>query len=393
MQNAKPTPGLFFVSACMLLVGMQMAETGASLDRMAVSLGLSALEEGVLVSARFAGGIVLGLVLWLGSARVRIRAVLLVALSLVAASSLLLLVPSFASALAVAVMRGLAVGAIIPLSGMYAASQSNHPSAVVTSTVNAAVSVGLVLVSGLAWLLAEQSALPWQSYWAPAGIGALVVLAIGARVRLPSSTATASGQAERSLARRTNWPFACAGLFVVAAESVLLGLIPVQSARLSGRPTGAGTPTGAEEFALLLMLGVLLGRFAAARLSRRLSARSLLAGSVAALFVSGTLWALFPSASFLFLPLLGLSTAGLFPALIATVADSVPSQAGGTIAAVGWTGGVGGTLLPALTGAALQAGLMGSLSILFVVGAALLALGSSYSSASTAARSTERPRI
>jgi hypothetical protein len=75
------------------------------------------------------------------------------------------------------------------------------------------------------------------------------------------------------------------------------------------------------------------------------------------------------------------------------VADSVPSQAGGTIAAVGWTGGVGGTLLPALTGAALQAGLMGSLSILFVVGAALLALGSSYSSASTAARSTERPRI
>jgi cytochrome c biogenesis protein CcdA len=75
------------------------------------------------------------------------------------------------------------------------------------------------------------------------------------------------------------------------------------------------------------------------------------------------------------------------------VADSVPSQAGGTIAAVGWTGGVGGTLLPALTGAALQAGLMGRLSILFVLGSALLALGASYSSASTAARSTERPRI
>jgi MFS family permease len=390
----------------MFLVGMQMAETGAAMARMSRALALSPGQQGVLVSLRFIGGVVIGLLLWAGHARVRVKAALAAALAVAASSGALLAVPSFAAAAVVAALRGLSVGAIIPLSGMFAAAQGRWPAGVVTSVVNASVSGGLVAVSAVAMLLSGVPGLTWQSYWLPASLVSVLLLVLLPRVEFPASgpkaagsgaaggtgaggadagdtqaagprvdevraqTAGAadpgggrgSGQARaagsgsdshsdpprigegvagqpgrRSPARRTSWGLAVAGLLIVGSEGTLFGLLPAISA-------ARGTVgLSGELYALLLMGGVLLGRTGGTFLFRVLSTPRVLAASTVFLAAVGLCWAFAPPLLPLWVGLIGIATASLFPGLVAFVSDERPESASATIAAIGWTGGLGGT--------------------------------------------------
>jgi MFS family permease len=340
----------------MFLVGMQMAETGAAMARMSRALALSPGQQGVLVSLRFIGGVVIGLLLWAGHARVRVKAALAAALAVAASSGALLAVPSFAAAAVVAALRGLSVGAIIPLSGMFAAAQGRWPAGVVTSVVNASVSGGLVAVSAVAMLLSGVPGLTWQSYWLPASLVSVLLLVLLPRVEFPASGPKAAGSGSdshsdpprigegvagqpgrRSPARRTSWGLAVAGLLIVGSEGTLFGLLPAISA-------ARGTVgLSGELYALLLMGGVLLGRTGGTFLFRVLSTPRVLAASTVFLAAVGLCWAFAPALLPLWVGLIGIATASLFPGLVAFVSDERPESASATIAAIGWTGGLGGT--------------------------------------------------
>jgi MFS family permease len=168
-----------------------------------------------------------------------------------------------------------------------------------------------------------------------------------------------------SLFFATDWVLALAGLTLVGSESILLGLIPAQSAAVSSLSFSG------EFYALVLMTAILVGRSLATVLFRITTTRRVIALSVALVTLGGAFWSLFPPLAPLFVFLSGLGTASLFPGLIAYVSENRPAKAGATIAAIGWTGGLGGTLLPAVTGLALSAGIPDRLTSGFVVLAAL----------------------
>ncbi len=369
VENGASSKGaLWFFSAAMFSVGMQMAETGAALERMTRTLALDSTQQGLLVSVRFIGGIVVGFLLWAGHSRFSIRKVLVAAVVLLTFSGILLLYPSYPSALLVATLRGLSVGAIIPLSGMFAAAQKRWSPGLVASTVNAGVSAGLVLLSLIALLLSSSSSIPWQAYWVVSSAIGLVLLAVLPRVSFPGEEAPIHGPEARRSAPApggTDWLLAFAGLLVVGSESVLLGLIPAKSVAV------APLAFGGELYALILMSGILLGRTAGAFLFRLVSTFRVIGGSVAIVAVAGGLWSFAPGLAPVSVFLSGLGTATLFPGLVAFVSERSPGKAGATMAAIGWTGGIGGTVVPALTGLVLSAGAPNRVTSLFVVVAAL----------------------
>jgi fucose permease len=357
----------------MFLVGMQMAETGASLERMTRVLSLTSAQQGFLVSIRFIGGLIVGLMLWAGHARVRFKQVLAVSMILVAVSSPLLVIPSYASALIIAGLRGVSMGAVIPLSGMFAAAQRRWKPGQVAAAVNATLSAGLVLVSLIAAVLAATVEVRWEAYWAPAGALALALLIVLPVVVFPRNEAPAEepGQRSRTPLGRTSWSFAVAGLLLVGSEGTLLGLMPAQTV------VAASTQAGGELLALYLMTGVLTGRVTGTWLFRRFGTIRLLTASLIAFMGAALAWTTVPAVAPAMLFVLGCATANLFPGIISYISHVRPASAGATIAAIGWTGALGGTAVPTLAGTALGAGLPVHLITIFVVvptlGAYLLA--------------------
>lgn len=378
-----------FFAAVMFVVGIQMAETGAALELMTRRLALTPSQQGLLVSVRFVGGLVVGLALWLSHARIRFRPALAASLVLVVISGPLLARPSFATAMTIAALRGVSMGAVIPLSGMYAAAQRRWKPGQVAAAVNATLSAGMVVLSLFAFFLSSTAAAAWQTYWAPAAVlAALLLLGLpwigfpraagdeGPEPTQAGGNVGSRGSAGRvggvgGVVRRTTWAYAAAGLLLVGSEGTLLGLFPAQTVAL------ADAGFGGELLALLTMSGVLVGRAAGTRLFALFSTVQVLSGSVGAFVAAAVAWSLVPAAAPLVLFLLGFSTANLFPGMISYISHERPQSAGATIAAIGWSGGLGGTLVPALAGAGLGVGLplpwLSAFLILPTLGAYLLA--------------------
>lgn len=390
-HHASPASFVFF-AVTMFLVGMEIAETGAALERMTRALELTPSQQGLLVSLRFVGGLVVGLLLWAGHARVRFKEALGVALILVVVSGPFLLLHSYQAVLTVAILRGLSMGAVIPLSGMFAAAQRRWKPGQVAATVNATLSAGMVLLSLFATVLAATMEVSWEAYWVPASVLAAVLLLLlpfvvfprsgagggaGADASVVADAAGATREGRRAHRRahgpivRTTWTYAAAGLLLVGSEGVLLGLMPAQTVLASG------TRAGGELLALYLMAGVLVGRTAGTWLFSRFATVRVLTGSIVVLAAAAIGWTVFPSIAPAMLFVLGCATANLFPGIISHISHERPASAGATIASMGWTGGLGGTVVPSLAGAALGAGFPVRLLTVFVIipslGAYLLA--------------------
>ncbi|MFO8063045.1 MAG: MFS transporter [Spirochaetia bacterium] len=361
------TASVVFFSVAMFMVGLQIAETGAALERMTASLGLSSSQQGVLVSLRFIGGLVVGLMLWVGHARVHFKRLLSASLAVVLLTGPLLFAPSYGVVVLIAALRGLAMGAIIPLSGMFSAAQTARPSGTVASVVNAALSAGLVILSLFATVLAARLDVGWEIYWAPASVLAVILLLVIPFISFPQSPKPAPGEEYRNPAKHTVWGYSVAALFLVGSEGVLLGLMPAQSTVISE------SALGGEFLALLLMTGVLVGRVTGTQLFKTVPSGQVIAGSVATLVVAALVWSLVPPAAPVLLFVLGFSTGNLFPGLVSHISETAPEGAGATIASMGWTGGLGGTVIPALTGASLGAGLPVRLVTVFVIVPSLIA--------------------
>ena len=287
------------------------------------------------------------------------------ALLLVVTSGPFLFGSSYEAALVISTMRGLSMGAIIPLSGMFAAAQTRWAAGLVAAAVNATLSAGMVILSLFASVLAAQLNVVWQVYWAPASVLAAALLVLLPFVRFPAAappaSASSGGSAGGSPLSRTQWGYAAAGLLLVGSEGVILGLLPAQTVEL------AAAGLGGEILALFLMAGFLSGRIVGISLFTRMSPDFVLSVSAGAVITSAVLWSGFPAASPVFLFLIGVSTSNLFPGMISHISAHKPERAGATIAAFGWTGGLGGTVVPALTGAALGIGLATRVVTAFII--------------------------
>ncbi len=342
-ESSVASVALFSVAMCM--VGLLIGETGAVLERITAELDISPTRQGILVSSRFVGGILVGFLLWLDSSALRIRLVLAISAVAVALSGLTLLRPTYGGALVTASIRGLAAGALIPLSGVFASSQKRWPTGFVAAIVNTSVSAGLVAVSLVSLHLSGVSGISWRAYWVAPSVLSLAIVVALPFVRFPGA-----GDVTRTGRRKTNWPLALAGFLIIGSEAVLLGWMPAQSAAV----TAHGRP--GEWFALLVMLGVFAGRLLSISVFKRIRAFHVLLFSACAVIASGVAWIVWRETAWLTILLSGLATSALFPALISTTTEVDPTGAPATITALGWTGAIGGTVVPIAAGVTLSAG-------------------------------------
>lgn len=354
---SKANRQLLFLSASMLMVGLQVGETGAALDLMTSSLSLSPGQQALIVSVRAAGGVVAGLFIWLAATRLRIGLILGLVHAAIVGSLAILPGSGFAGALGVSVIRGLAAGAVVPLSGIFASQQTDRSPGAVAATVNAAVSAGLFLVSVTAAALSRAASPDWRLYWIPsAALSALCLLLLpfsgfaGKWQRRALAVPERLGSRVRRQFSGTAWVFAVGAFFLVGAEIMIFGLIPARSVNRGP------VPLSGEVYALIVTAGVLAGRLAASGLLRRFRPGPVAGFAGAAVAVSALLWSAMPDRTALWVACMGLSTAAFFPSLIGLISLAVPSRSARTIGAAGWTGGLGGVVVPALVGLALERG-------------------------------------
>ncbi|HKK47773.1 MAG TPA: hypothetical protein VJ932_01665, partial [Alkalispirochaeta sp.] len=245
---------LIYVSFAMVTVGTLLAETGASLDLMVRSLSLSEAQQGNLVSARFFGGVVCGLILWIRATTIPLGRWMQATLVLTLATAPLLLINSYLAAYTGALVRGFTAGFVIPAAGVYAASQTRWNAGMIAGVANAALSGGLVLVSAVALGISTTEWARWEYYWVVGPVLAVPTLLIGrlggAEIA-PTPVQSANpvvpvGQQVRNLFAGTTWPFAAASFFIVGTESIFFGLVPRLSAILaSSRSGSSGTVSAA----------------------------------------------------------------------------------------------------------------------------------------------------
>ena len=384
---------LVYVSLAMVTVGTLLAETGASLDLMVRHLDLSEAQQGNLVSARFFGGVIFGLVLWVRATTIPLGRWMQGTLVITLATAPLLLFDSYLAAYTVALLRGFTAGFVIPAAGVYAASQTRWNAGMIAGIANAALSGGLVLVSVVALGISTTAWARWEYYWALGPLLSVPTLVIGglggSRIApVPaerSDSLYSTGARIRKLVAGTTWPFAASAFFIVGTESIFFGLVPRLSALLAATRSTAGGLSGqgvsttsvaaaspaaatslaaavgvwtTEEYALTVMVGVFVGRIAGSYLLKHRKPRVVLAGSMGAMALAGVVWATLPAPAIALAVLgFGLATANLFPALIGAVSEALKQDAPTTVAAMGWTGASGGTVIPPLVGILLAVGL------------------------------------
>jgi hypothetical protein len=387
MQIQNERLSLIYVSLAMVTVGMLIAETGASLDLLVHTLDLTETQQGSIISARFLGGVAFGLFLWVRAARVPLGRWFQGSLLLTIVTVPLLFMQTFPGAYLAALLRGLTAGFVIPAAGMYATAQRRWSVGMISGIVNAALSGGLVLVSVAAFSISRGALARWEIYWGMAPLVAIITLLVGylGGASIPSSASTGTevagdGSAAdapvrpagppavpslltgvRRLAGQTASPFAAAAFFIVGTESILFGLMPRLSALLAvERSLSSATRWvwSTEQYALAVMAGVFVGRVGGSFILRVVRPGHVLIASVASLLAFGLLWIIAPPPLIALSALgFGLSTANFFPALVGAVAVALERRAPTTIAAMGWTGAGGGTLVPPVAALVLAAGL------------------------------------
>jgi MFS family permease len=401
---------LIYVSLAMVTVGMLIAETGASLDLLVRQLDLTAQQQGSIISARFLGGVAFGLFLWIRSTTIPLGRWFQGSLILTVATAPLLLMDTYLSAYVAALLRGFTAGFVIPAAGMYATSQGRWSVGMISGVVNAALSGGLVLISVAAFAISQGSLARWEIYWGMAPLVAGITLLIGYlggsaispsdrpgtevvqvgtvhaetartdeskrtvaegrsidpgesahRETAPSGGSVSLLAGVRQLLAGTSAPFAIAAFFVVGTESILFGLMPRLSALLAAEralSSDSGWIWSTEQYALAVMAGVFVGRVAGSFILRIVRPGAVLIASVVLLLAFGAVWIFAPPALIALSALgFGLATANFFPALVGAVAVALGRGAPTTIAAMGWTGAGGGTLVPPIAALVLAAGL------------------------------------
>lgn len=354
--------------AATLALGFLAGETGPALAALSRQVGLSPVQEGLVVSIRFVGSFVASLLVWFFSRAPRIRALVAAALALIAASSLLLPAGTYSAALLVAGFRGISLGVLVTMMGVFVSDRTQGRPAVTAAALNASVSVGLVLPATLGIFLAGHMSTPWQAYWVPSAVAATVAFFLVAGTQFDRSPdqqsypVTVAGRRTLwSVLPRTQWGLAATVFLIVGTEAILLGLLPAVGSRLNNGSAAA------EGLAFSFMGAIFVGRFAGLLWVRLIRLSGLLVLLAILITPAVIAWgAAGQSGMYVLTAGLGLLSAPLYPAIVGFISEGPAARRRATSAAAGWAGGLGGAAIPAIAGLSLDNGVPGSLLGAFV---------------------------
>ncbi len=342
-----------YLSLVILGAGYLAGETAVVLPRLMVEMALSPSRASLLVSIRFAGGILTGIAMFLIGDRYSFRRIFAFSSILVVVSAILLpLAESFPLVLAVSALRGPTLTMyIVTANGALASWFRRHPGAW-ASRVHSLFGIGLILSPIVAFLAARLS-LDWRVVWEFPGV--LVVPLIALAGRIPEGRKQ-RGRTEPEVPERraddqplpaTTWLLVIlfAGI-TVGTEAVIIGWTPSYAALVgSGR-------LPSEAFGLFVAFGIFLGRRITSRVT--VSVGPYRAHTLAIAFVGtlGLIMAFVPFARFPAATLLGFAMSAMYPLLIARIGAFAGRSGGKLYPVVELAASAGGTIIPAAVGVA-----------------------------------------
>ncbi len=378
------------LAAGMLTVGYLASETGVVLPELARAYGLSSNQQGLVVSVRFFGSVIAGIVLFFLGARVRYLTYLggSAAFNLLT-GVLLFFANSYETVLAVSFLRGACLTATITATNGALETWFTGERAGRSNRVHAFFGIGLVLAPLVA-LGAARVGLGWKAVWAGPAAGGIAVLAllpaaVGSVTPPPRSDedgerVEGSAPGSSRLVVVTVAVAVTMAFFNVGVEAVILGWTPTI---LGGY--GAGVASGsigpAAVVSLVLSVGIFAGRRSASRLVGRVSppryyvasAALVAACGVVAAVIAGTAAAPDRWLRVVLALCLGLSTSALYPVLVSRIGALATHTRGRVFAAFELGAASGGTVFPALVGMAGDGRTAVTYAAILVAGAAVLA--------------------
>ena len=342
---------LFVVAASMMaLAGSLGVETGVVLLSIGIDLGIGYDIVGTLVSFRFVGGMIGSLALLVWPPRHHVMPAYLVAACLVLFSTIpLMLARGLPVLLVVGLMRGAAIGIIIPTSNYTVRTWFRHRAGRYSGLFNAAFGVGMVAMPLAARPFVQDPSL-WRWAWslstliAACAICYALVLVLRHRDRAP--TGRTSG-ANRVVSKPRMPDYILVQMLVVcvvAAEATAVGWMPSL--------VEIGTGLDASSLALAISLAILGGRLVCGYASDRVGvARYHRASGV--LLVAA--FAVPPGAlawlgGYAHATWIGLAMSAIYPTMIAMVVQRFSETERRTYMGIGISGGIGGALAGALVG-------------------------------------------
>ncbi|WP_432511554.1 MFS transporter [Kineococcus sp. SYSU DK001] len=370
-DGAGPVAGLAVAGVVgFLVLGALSSALGPALPVLSSRHGLDASGAALLLAA-FSAGATLGAGL-AGSVRGRVpdRTSLTVGATVVALGSAVLpLTTGVAGAIGCLVLVGVGFGAVDLLLNLVLAASGDGGGSLLMA-VSAAFGVGAVGVPLLIGWQPGRLALP---FWVCAG-GALLLLALTSRLRLPAVARSRPGAARTRGGSRGTAPAVLLGAVLLGYVTLEGGVAGWETTHL--RATTDASPAQAATAVALFWGGLTLGRLLAAPLVARLHPRRLLLLALGASTL-GLLVAAVPGAAVPAYAATGLLLAPVFPAVVAWHTARRPDGRG--VVALFAAALAGPVVTAPLTGAVIEA--HGAAAIPWVLAA--LAAGTTALAAST----------
>jgi fucose permease len=377
------------LAAGMLTVGYLASETGVVLPRLAAAYGLSPDQQGLVVSVRFFGSVIAGILLFSLGSRIRYRTYLGASAAFNLFTGILLLAAnSYEAVLAVSFLRGTCLTATITSTNGALESWFSGEKAGRSNRVHAFFGIGLVLAPLVA-LGADRVGLGWKAVWAGPAAGGITVLALlpGA-VRAPAHPPGGDEDGEpvggaaprwRGLLLATVAVAVTMAFFNVGVEAVILGWTPTILGGYGGVASGSIGP--AAVVSLVLSIGIFVGRRSASKLVGHvpppryyLASTALVAAcGAAAALVAGTTESPPRWINIVLALALGLSTSALYPVLVSRIGALATRTRGRVFAVFELGAAAGGTVFPALVGLAGNGRTAAGYAAILVVGPTVLA--------------------
>jgi fucose permease len=331
---------LVFCFCTFMAFGVVLVLVGANQDALARSLSLDLTESGLLV-ALLSLGLSVGVVA-AGPLFDRLpRRPLFVGALATAGLTLLCVEPGlgYSQWLAVVALTGLGIGAYNTLINAVVAQRFRHASSRPMTVMHSAASLGAIAGPPLVVWISERS--HWTDSFVYAGLAHIALAIAACFLRFPPPE-EARGMPWSRLFPAL-WPLGLATFAYVGAEACMtLYAVPYAE--------GLGLPARAGQYGIsFFWVGLLAGRLLVAALGLG-DARVVQAGGLAAALLLAGAVASATQAVGVSLFCVGAALGGVYPVVIALAGQRAPGAEGSAAGLVAGLGGIGGFVVPWLTG-------------------------------------------
>ena len=324
-------------------------ETSVALPSLLRAFALTPARASLLISIRFAGGVIAGLALLALGDRVSYRRVITWAATLVLVSAALLpFANAYVPIVIISSLRGPALTMLIATSnGALAGWFRRHPGKW-SSRIHSLYGLGLILAPALGFAFLRLG-LSWKIIWTiPAAI-AIPMLYMTRRLpagRKPRGAVSCDDcGSETASLPLSSWVLilGLAGI-TVGTEATIVGWTATYTALLPGRHIPA------EFFSLAIAVGIFLGRRITSRVSVRTGSAPAHEASIAAISLLALVMLIIAGIRLVAAALLGFAMSAMYPLMVARLGIFAQRSAGRLYPAVELAASTGGTVIPLIVG-------------------------------------------